>query len=78
MHTIDQQMASLAALLTRRTDELISAVNGSAADPVRALSALTGQLRAEVAEFKRSAAKRRRRRNPPLDRGDRRFAETVD
>ena len=43
-------MASLAALLTRRTDELIAAVNGSAADPVRALSALTGQLRSEVAE----------------------------
>ena len=49
IHTLDQQMASLAALLTRRTDELIAAVNGSAADPVRALSALTGQLRAEVA-----------------------------
>ena len=37
-------------LLTRRTDELIAAVNGSAADPVRALSALTGQLRSEVAD----------------------------
>ena len=31
--TIDQQMASLAALLTRRTDELIAAVNGSAGGP---------------------------------------------
>ena len=50
MHTVDQQMAGLAALLTRRTDELIAAVNGSAADPVRALSALTGQLRSEVAD----------------------------
>ena len=50
MHTLDQQMAGLAALLTRRTDELIAAVNGSAADPVRALSALTGQLRSEVAD----------------------------
>jgi DNA anti-recombination protein RmuC len=43
-------MAGLATLLTRRTDELIAAVNGSAADPVRALSALTGQLRSEVAD----------------------------
>src|SRR6202046_2134880 len=50
MHTLDQQMAGLARLLSRRTDELIAAVNGSAADPVRALSALTGQLRAEVAD----------------------------
>ena len=50
MHTLDQQMAGLATLLTRRTDELIAAVNGSAADPVRALSALTGQLRSEVAD----------------------------
>ena len=50
MQTLDQQMASLSALLTRRTDELIAAVNGSAADPVRALSALTGQLRSEVAD----------------------------
>ncbi|HLX97280.1 MAG TPA: hypothetical protein VKR62_01170, partial [Roseiarcus sp.] len=50
MHTVDQQMAGLAALLTRRTDELIAAVNGAAADPVRALSALTGQLRSEVAD----------------------------
>jgi DNA anti-recombination protein RmuC len=49
MHALDQQMAGLATLLTRRTDELIAAVNGSAADPVRALSALTGQLRSEVA-----------------------------
>ncbi len=50
MHTLDQQMTGLATLLTRRTDELIAAVNGSAADPVRALSALTGQLRSEVAD----------------------------
>ena len=50
MQTLDQQMAGLATLLTRRTDELIAAVNGSAADPVRALSALTGQLRSEVAD----------------------------
>ena len=50
IQTLDQQMASLAALLTRRTDELIAAVNGSASDPVRALSALTGQLRSEVAD----------------------------
>jgi DNA anti-recombination protein RmuC len=50
VHSLDQQMAGLAALLTRRTDELIAAVNGSAADPVRALSALTGQLRSEVAD----------------------------
>jgi DNA anti-recombination protein RmuC len=50
MHTLDQQMAGLATLLTRRTDELIAAVNGSASDPVRALSALTGQLRSEVAD----------------------------
>ena len=49
IQTLDQQMASLAALLTRRTDELIAAVNGSASDPVRARSALTGQLRSEVA-----------------------------
>ena len=49
MQTLDQQMSGLATLLTRRTDELIAAVNGSAADPVRALSALTGQLRSEVA-----------------------------
>src|SRR6202020_3427199 len=50
MHALDQQMTGLATLLTRRTDELIAAVNGSAADPVRALSALTGQLRSEVAD----------------------------
>jgi DNA anti-recombination protein RmuC len=50
MQSLDQQMAGLASLLTRRTDELIAAVNGSAADPVRALSALTGQLRSEVAD----------------------------
>ena len=50
MHTLDQQMAGLTTLMTRRTDELIAAVNGSAADPVRALSALTGQLRSEVAD----------------------------
>ena len=47
--TIDQQMSSLVGLLTRRTDELIAAVNGSAADPVRILAALSGQVRAEVA-----------------------------
>src|ERR1700733_15296430 len=50
MHTLDQQMAGLATLLTRRTDELIAAVNGSASDPVRALSALTGQWRSEDAD----------------------------
>ena len=47
-------MVSLASLLTRRTDELIAAVNGSAADPVRTLSALTGQLRSEVADSSQS------------------------
>ena len=47
--TIDQQMSGLVGLLTRRTDELIAAVNGSAADPVRILAALSGQVRAEVA-----------------------------
>ncbi len=41
-------MAGLTALLTRRTDELVAAVNGTAADPVRVLGALSGQLRAEV------------------------------
>ena len=46
--SVDQQMAGLTALLTRRTEELIEAVNGAASDPVRALSALAGQLRAEV------------------------------
>ena len=30
IETLDQQMAGLAALLTRRTDELIEAVNGAA------------------------------------------------
>ena len=54
IQTLDQQMVSLASLLTRRTDELIAAVNGSAADPVRALSALTGQLRSEVADSSQS------------------------
>ena len=49
VQTIDQQMGSLIGLLTRRTDELIAAVNGSAADPVRILAALSGQVRAEVA-----------------------------
>ena len=49
VETVDQQMAGLTELLTRRTDELIAAVNGSAADPVRMLTALSGQLRAEVA-----------------------------
>ena len=78
MHTLDQQMAGLAALLTRRTDELIAAVNGSAADPVRALSALTGQLRSEVAEFQRNAAQRRGGDDPTLGRNDRRVAEAVD
>ena len=78
IQTLDQQMASLAALLTRRTDELIAAVNGSAADPVRALSALTGQLRSEVADSSESLRERRRRRDPPLGRGDRRAAEAAD
>ena len=49
IQTIDQQMAGLTALLTRRTDELIAAVNRSAADPVRALGALSAELRTEVA-----------------------------
>ena len=60
MQTLDQQMTGLADLLTRRTDELVSAVNASAADPVRVLSALAGQLRSEVAEFGRGASKRGR------------------
>ena len=54
-------MAGLATLLTRRTDELIAAVNGGAADPVRALSALTGQLRAEVANSSEALRERGRR-----------------
>ena len=78
MHTLDQQMAGLATLLTRRTDELIAAVNGSAADPVRALSALTGQLRSEVDRFQRSATQRRRRRHPPVGRDDRSVAQAID
>jgi chromosome segregation ATPase len=48
IQAIDQQMAGLAAVLTRRTDDLIAAVNGAAADPVRALGALASQVRAEV------------------------------
>src|ERR1700728_2170886 len=43
-------MARLETLLTWGTDELIAAVNGSAAEPVRALSALTGQLRCTFAD----------------------------
>jgi hypothetical protein len=53
MHTPDQQMAG-SRLLTRRTDELIAAVNGSA-HPVRALSALTGQQCARGRRFQRSS-----------------------
>ena len=49
VETIDRQMSDLTELLSRRTDELIAAVNGSAADPVRMLTTLSGQLRAEVA-----------------------------
>ena len=49
VQTLDQQMGSLSALLTRRTDELIAAVNSAAADPVRMLTSLSGQLRAEIA-----------------------------
>ena len=71
MHTLDQQMAGLATLLTRRTDELIAAVNGSAADPVRALSALTGQLRSEVADSSEAL------RNVAAD-ATQRSAETIE
>ena len=82
IHTLDQQMASLAALLTRRTDELISAVNGSAADPVRALSALTGQLRAEVAEsseaLRNVAADATHRSSEALDALLKRLTEQVE
>ena len=82
MHTLDQQMASLAALLTRRTDELISAVNGSAADPVRALSALTGQLRAEVTEsseaLRNVAADATHRSSEALDALLKRLTEQVE
>ena len=49
VQTLDHQMSGLGALLTQRTDELVAAVNGTASDPVRVLSALSSQLRAEVA-----------------------------
>ena len=82
IHTLDQQMASLAALLTRRTDELIAAVNGSAADPVRALSALTGQLRSEVADssetLRNVAAEATHRSGETIDALLRRLTEQVE
>ena len=82
MHTLDQQMAGLAALLTRRTDELIAAVNGSAADPVRALSALTGQLRSEVADssdtLRSVAAETTHRSAETIDALLRRLTEQVE
>ena len=65
-------------LLTRRTDELIAAVNGSAADPVRALSALTGQLRSEVADSSETLRSVAAETHSPLGRDDRRVAEAVD
>ena len=75
-------MASLAALLTRRTDELIAAVNGSAADPVRALSALTGQLRSEVADssetLRNVAAEATHRSGETIDALLRRLTEQVE
>ena len=69
---------ALRRLLTRRTDELIAAVNGSAADPVRALSALTGQLRSEVADSSDTLRSVAAEDDPTLGRNDRRVAEAVD
>ena len=60
VQALDSQMAGLAALLTRRADDLIAAVNGAAADPIRALSALAGQVRAEVTNSSETSAERRR------------------
>ena len=66
IHTVDQQMASLAALLTRRTDELIAAVNGSASDPGSRAKRAYRTVALGSGQFQRSAAQRRGGRDPPL------------
>jgi phage host-nuclease inhibitor protein Gam len=46
--TFERQTSSLIALLTRRSEDLLAAINASAADSVQSLGALTGQLSSEV------------------------------
>ena len=78
MHTLDQQMAGLATLLTRRTDELIAAVNGERGGSGARVERADGAVAFRGRQFQRGATQRRRRGHPPVGRDDRSVAQAID